>query len=523
MIRPRRWVWLLTGFGVGLTIALVMVVATVPLSSDALRHRIVAELSRRMDADIELGDLDLRLFPRLQAHGDTLRIRLRGNGDEPLISVQHFVINAGVPGLMHKHLSRVELLGLKIVIPPKRAADGSAEPIATTGSAFAALREDLVIDRLESNDAQLVIEPTPDKDGKPKHPHVWTIHRLLMHNVGAKTAMPFEATLTNDVPPGEIVTSGHFGPWQPRQPGDTPLDGTFAFDRADLSVFHGIGGTLSSRGRFGGSLEVIDVTGESETPDFVVSTSGQPFALHTKYHTVVDGTNGDTRLARVDASFMQSSLTASGRVYSDTMHRPGRFVDLDIRMDRGRIEDVMRIAVKPPSPMVGALNMKTTFLLPPGESDVIDRLRLDGRFSIAAARFTNVDVQGKIEELSRRSRGKPSVETTRRVFSTFEGRFALGGGALKISELTFSVPGATVELAGRYGLKAETLDFRGTMGMQASISETQRGWKRVVLKVVDPLFRKDGRSAVPFKIGGKRQDPQFGLDFGRVFRRGNKS
>jgi hypothetical protein len=43
-----------------------------------------------------------------------------------------------------------------------------------------------------------------------------------------------------------------------------------------------------------------------------------------------------------------------------------------------------------------------------------------------------------------------------------------------------------------------------------------------MLKMVDPLFRrKDGKggSAIPFRIAGKRSDPKFGLDYGRVFKR----
>ncbi len=35
---------------------------------------------------------------------------------------------------------------------------------------------------------------------------------------------PFNATLTNGVPPGEIDVNGAFGPWQRKEPGDTPLE-----------------------------------------------------------------------------------------------------------------------------------------------------------------------------------------------------------------------------------------------------------------------------------------------------------
>ena len=40
-----------------------------------------------------------------------------------------------------------------------------------------------------------------------------------------------------------------------------------------------------------------------------------------------------------------------------------------------------------------------------------------------------------------------------------------------------------------------------------------------MLKVVDPLFRKDGRTVIPIKISGTRNEPSFGLDARRVFGR----
>jgi hypothetical protein len=70
----------------------------------------------------------------------------------------------------------------------------------------------------------------------------------------AVQAMPFEATLTNGVPPGEIEVNGKFGPWRRDEPGETPLGGAFMFAKADLSVFKGIAGTLASHGYFSGTL-----------------------------------------------------------------------------------------------------------------------------------------------------------------------------------------------------------------------------------------------------------------------------
>jgi hypothetical protein len=80
--------------------------------------------------------------------------------------------------------------------------------------------------------------------------------------------------------------------------------------------------------------------------------------------------------------------------------------------------------------------------------------------------------------------------------------------------LTFSVPGAAVELAGRYGLRDERIDFRGRLKMQATLSQVAGGGvKGFFLKAFDPFFRKPGAGLVlPIKIQGTRSDPKFGLD-----------
>ena len=103
------------------------------------------------------------------------------------------------------------------------------------------------------------------------------------------------------------------------------------------------------------------------------------------------------------------------------------------------------------------------------------------------------------------------------VTSNFAGRFALGHGVLRLPTVTFDVPGAAVQLAGQYALQQETIAFAGNLYMDAKISETVGGWKSWLLKMVDPLFRKDGRTVVPIRITGTRNSPSFGVDVKRVF------
>jgi hypothetical protein len=148
-------------------------------------------------------------------------------------------------------------------------------------------------------------------------------------------------------------------------------------------------------------------------------------------------------------------------------------------------------------------------------------LRLDGRFRIAKTKFTSYDVQGKIDELSKRSRGEAANPKAESVVSDFEGRFTLRNGHLMLPDLTFVVPGAKVELAGGYALKPETLDFKGQVVLDAAVSEMVTGWKRWLMKPADIIFRnKDGKgSTIPIKVTGTRNEPKFGLDVHSVFRR----
>jgi archaellum biogenesis ATPase FlaH len=116
----RRW-WFWTA--IGLTVLAVTVVvgfiAAVPMSSDTLRRRMIATLSERFDSAVELGDLQVRVFPGLRAEGKDLIIRKNGRTDvPPLIAIKGFSVDASMTGLWRKHVSHVQLEGLEISVPP---------------------------------------------------------------------------------------------------------------------------------------------------------------------------------------------------------------------------------------------------------------------------------------------------------------------------------------------------------------------------------------------------------------------
>src|SRR5437764_478446 len=85
-------------------------------------------------------------------------------------------------------------------------------------------------------------------------------------NLGRRRPMTVHAELENRTPPGRSHRDSEFGPWKSDQPADTRLNGKYTFSSADLSVFHGIRGILSSLGQYDGELDRIEVHGTTDVP-----------------------------------------------------------------------------------------------------------------------------------------------------------------------------------------------------------------------------------------------------------------
>ncbi len=479
------------------------IVAGIHFSNPYLHKRVVEMLKEKFHAEVELKDFHVYLFPGVRIEGSGLVLRHEGRTDIPaLISIREFSAEAGILGLPWKpwKVDQVTLKGLVIQIPPKGDRGKQNWPKAKNLP--------VLIGEIVSDDAELRMLPkSADKD-----PHVFAIHHLVMHSVGLDRPAKFTAQLTNAIPPGEIETKGTFGPWSPDDPGQTPLAAEYTFDKADLGVFKGISGILSSTGKFGGVLEKIEVEGKTSTPDFTVTIGGHALDLETVFSATVDGTNGDTLLHPVTAHLLNTVIVAQGGVVRSP-DKQGMEITLDVTVDKGRLEDLLRLAVKGDQPaLTGAINFRTKFDLPHGKGDLADRLNLNGKFDVQHAQFTSPEVTAKIESLSRKGQGQPENKNAGSSVSQLKGNFVLDNGVITFRGLTFTVTGAQVALDGKYGLEREDLDFYGKLRMQAKISQTTTGVKSFVLKAVDPFFRKNGQTELPIKITGQRDHPSFGLD-----------
>ena len=495
-----------------------------------LKAKVVETLSTRFDSRVELAQFHAAFFRGFEVSGSGLKLYPNHlDMNEPMIAVDRFSFRVlDWRQLLHSPLfvDRVQVSGLTIHLPPKqqRADMPHLGGNQNQGEDQSHGKIQVLVGEIDVNQASLIIE-----NGKPgKVPLDFVIQKLRLNSVGAGRPMKFHATLVNPRPVGDIDSSGNFGPFNEHSPGDTPVDGHYTFRNADLSTIKGIGGILASDGDYQGQLNRINVDGTTTTPDFRLSMANHPVPLNTKFHAIVDGTNGDTYLQPVDAWLEKTHIIARGEVVR-TAGVPGRDIRLDVTVDPGRIQDMLALAVKADQAMMtGDIQVHTKFDLPPGAASVTDRLHLQGSFTLTGALFTSDKIQARVDELSLRGQGKPDEANKQNasandnnpntnpesIASDMRGDFTFDSSRITIPTLNYRVPGADIALQGVYGINGQTLNFSGTARLDAHISQMVTGWKSWLLKPVDPFFAKDGAGTqVPIKVGGTSSHPDIGLDF----------
>lgn len=479
----------------------------------------------------------------------------------PLISVRSFSFRTGVRQLMEPamRIESVRVDGLRLRIPPKEHEpeklpdeSGNAKKgkhnllarlhVPSKAPNSAASQWKIVVDKIVCDDVILTV--ATDKPGK--QPLIFPIRDITLHNVGSGTAMPFEAHLINANPVGEIASSGHFGPWVAEDPRESRIDGSYSFTNANLDPIKGVGGTLSSVGNYGGVLGRIEVTGTTDTPDFSLDSAHHKMPLHTEFNATVDGTTGDTILNSIHATLHHTVLDVQGSVVranvptdltraKTSVAQPideateslaqaareeearGHIIRIAVQSDHARIEDLLALGVRTMPPLMnGAMTLRARLTIPPVHVSVAQKMQVEGSFTIRDASFSNAQWQDTMNKLSARASG--DAEKAKRgdvegVHPSMSGDFSLASAVLNISKLHFEMPGAAIDVAGKYSLDGNTFNFAGTASTTATASQMLTGWKSLLAKPFDKLLEKNGAGVeVPITISGTRSAPQFGVD-----------
>jgi hypothetical protein len=516
----KLWHWVGIGALAAVLVAAGVFEVLLTRAEPILRARLVQSLSARFHSRVEMGVFSVSLIRGFEVSGKDLAIYPHNiDSTTPTIAVRRFAFRTGYRSLFRSpmQISRVEVEGLRINLPPR-----SQRKELPTGAGIGLPNSKVSIYVGEIDCTDTVLTLGTDKPGKTAKQFV--IQSINLRSIGTGKPLDFTARLTNPKPVGQIDSHGYFGPWDAAHPGDTVVGGTYTFQHADLGTIKGIGGILSSTGAYQGTLDRIVVDGTTDTPDFQVKVSGHKMALHTEFHAIVDGLDGNTYLQPVKARFGHSFLIARGFVVQEK-GQPGRRVSLDVTIDQARIEDLLRLGVRTDPPvMEGPAKLHTHVEIAPGTGDVAHRLGLHGNFAITNARFSSDKMQRRVDEISLRSQGQVELAAEHErdnnfpvVQSQMSGDFNLANAELNLTNLLYKIPGATIKLAGVYSLDGARFNFTGTADMQAPVSRMVGGWKGLLLMPVDKYFQKNGvGTEVPFKIDGTKSDPHFGLDFGRM-------
>lgn len=400
------------------------------------------------------------------------------------------------------YLARLVVEGLRLEFPANDSETSSESHNAGSRPPTVNFGE------IDTDDAVLIVKRSHEKP-----PLTFEIHRLVLQSVRSDAPVSYESTLLNPEPPGEIYVRGQFGPWQSTDLKDLPISGSYAFEKANLGVFRGVAGELSSTGSFDGILGQMAAQGTIEVPTFQVTRSHHSVGLSATYHAVIDATRGDTNLKQVDASFLQTAVHAAGTI-SSIPGAHGKTASLNLTVRQGHIQDVLDLFMKSERPpMEGVADLHAHVVIPPGKEPFLKKLTMEGAFAIRDAVLTNPERQGEVNALSKRASGKKNEQETVRAVARIEGHLVLRNDAADFTALSFQIPGARIDLTGRYQLQNEQIDFHGDAKTQAVLSKQTTGVKAVLLKPLNSLF-KNKQAGADVRVGmtGTFDDPHFGIE-----------
>jgi hypothetical protein len=497
---------------------LLLIIAAI--KSPFTQSKVSKSLENIVHSKVSFGKFHTVYFPHPGCVAENVTfVRSPNTADAPpLVTVQRMAIEARYIDLIARpgYIARILLDALHVHVPVLGASSdrSNSQPSQVRVGEIVADGATLEVDRL--ND---------------KSPLKFEIHSVVVRSYGPSNPWSYRVTMQSAEPPGEINSDGHFGPLNLNDLGSTLLSGSYKFQQANLSVFHGIAGTLSSGGDFTGRLGDVAVRGTVDIPDFKVVTSDHEVHLNSRFRANVNGTNGDVFLNEIDTSFLQTVVGGEGSIANKSGQK-GKTTSLELEVNKGRIQDLLRLFVTANVPaMKGRTCLKAHVLIPPEGRPFLKELILQGDFGIDEAAFTRPTTQTQVDELSERARGEKKdnhkdknedknktasesdADDPENVVLNLRGHVEVRDGVAKFSDLSLNAPGASARMSGTYYLLNQQIDLHGTLKTEAHLSQETRGIKSALLKPFDPLFKgKKAGAEIPVKVTGTYQNPQFGFD-----------
>ena len=493
------WVHLaIVGAGVLLALAVVLISANWPY-----RHRkIQSMLEDMLASEVTFSGYHRTYWPNpgFVATGITMR-RKSALNLPPLGHIDTLVVEGRWPDLvlLRRRVQLVDITGLHVVVP----AIGSKENHQDfpPGSSKDFDGPETMVERLEMHKSLLDIMRTNGQR------YSFPIDQLEIRNLHHGEKMTWAVDMGNPIPHGHILARGTMGPIKGATFINTPVDGNFAFTNVNLHDVGKIGGRLDSRGVFKGTLDSMNVEASGITKDFTVS-DGKSTPVDGTIQATLHASDGHLDVQSIDLKVRETGIHAAGII--NGQHNA---TNLDIAVDRGRAEDLMRPFVHNEVPITGVVSLKThAYLGPPGDG-FMQRLRMQGELKVPAEKVTDPKTERSLSAFSERAEGKqkntgleagpnaPAPGTD--VLSSLSGPVSLEDGVVHTSGVTFRVPGAEAVLCGTFRFHDQAVHLTGKLKMDTDISHTTTGFKSFLLKPLAPFFKKKNAGAViPIAVTG---------------------
>jgi hypothetical protein len=448
--------------------------------------------------------------PGFVAEGLTMR-RKTAPDQPPISSAQQITVQGNWLDLLmlHSRIRLVDVQGLHVIIPPVGSRANQEEFPPGSSSDFAG--PDTLVETLHMHNA--VLDILRDNGGR----YSFAIHDLALRNVHAGQAASYVVDMQNAKPGGRIQAHGSFGPITPSNLGGTPLSGDFVFSPVNLGDIGDLKGTLSAQGHFAGRLEDIEANATAHTPDFAIGT-GRPTDVSGSVQATVNGLDGGVVLHTVELATGKTVVHAGGAI----MGSP-KVANIDLDVEKGRAQDLMRPFVHDLPPITGVVWLKAHSRVAHGGEGVtfLQRLAVDGAFSVPAEKMTDHATEQSLTAFSARAQGagdgkgeagNPDTSAAD-VVSSVTGQVKIRNGVVSTDRLKFQMPGAVANLKGTYALQTGAAHLTGDMKMDADISHAATGFKSALLKPLAPLFkRKKAGADVPIAVTGVPGQYKVGQD-----------
>ncbi|HZQ23106.1 MAG TPA: AsmA-like C-terminal region-containing protein [Terriglobales bacterium] len=481
------------------TLVLLLVVGTVVLIVEwpFTREKIAQHLGEATGTKVEFKNFRAMHFPYPGCVAEALEFKLPTSNVPPLITMARLTIRGSYLDLFTRHVAVMTAEGMHVVIPP-----------FGTNWANNRSKSKVVIHVFRTDGATLDFTRA---ESKP--PLRFAIHTFELHELGSDDPMAFQSFLHIPLPPAEVQITGQLGPWESQSSSETPLEGSYTLMNGNFDSFGGIKGNLSSEGKFAGILKRLQVQGVTNTPNFGADGSDNRLPLQSQYQTVVNATDGDITLQSVKARLGNTAISATGAIRG-TPNQKGKTVDVNLAVQDGRVEDVLGLFAKKESPMIGTISFRAHARIPPDSEPFLKKVELQGRFGITHGQLTSSHSQRSMDTLSADARGakdkKKAKEDPERVFSNLSGNVTLKSGIADFKGLEFAVPGAVAHMGGTFNVLNERVDMKGTLQMQAKLSNATSGIKSFIVKLIDPFIHKDHSQApLPVSITGTYDHPRY--------------